>query len=208
MFSRFMFWVRRREADTSHLSPTSCPSCFPSPGTWPVGSLYLETRWASSRVIVSIRPGRESKLQVGLLPDDDSVALFKEMVMPGEDTSLTLTLRQPMVLETGQRFTLRDGNRTIGTGLVTEILTMTDEDQCNWGWRGGNPQRWLDGAGNVRAQRDTVGWGGGRDLFVGRLGVCQIGRIYSTETQKTEIKAEITQKRKHVLSSSSQPKYL
>ncbi|KAI1884749.1 hypothetical protein AGOR_G00229710 [Albula goreensis] len=40
----------------------------------------------------------------------------KEMVMPGEDTSLTLQLRQPMVLEKGQRFTLRDGNRTIGTG--------------------------------------------------------------------------------------------
>ncbi|XP_006809226.1 elongation factor Tu, mitochondrial, partial [Neolamprologus brichardi] len=57
----------------------------------------------------------------------------KEMVMPGEDTSLTLTLRQPMVLEKGQRFTLRDGNRTIGTGLVTEIMTTTDEDQCNWG---------------------------------------------------------------------------
>lgn len=55
------------------------------------------------------------------------------MVMPGEDTSLTLTLRQPMVLEKGQRFTLRDGNRTIGTGLVTEIMTTTDEDQCNWG---------------------------------------------------------------------------
>uniref|UniRef100_A0A3P9PF92 Elongation factor Tu n=1 Tax=Poecilia reticulata TaxID=8081 RepID=A0A3P9PF92_POERE len=57
----------------------------------------------------------------------------KEMVMPGEDMLLNLTLRQPMVLEKGQRFTLRDGNKTIGTGLVTEILTMTDEDQFNWG---------------------------------------------------------------------------
>ncbi|XP_026180437.1 elongation factor Tu, mitochondrial [Mastacembelus armatus] len=57
----------------------------------------------------------------------------KEMVMPGEDTSLTLTLRQPMVLEKGQRFTLRDGNKTIGTGLVTDILTMTEDDKCNWG---------------------------------------------------------------------------
>ncbi|XP_057673774.1 elongation factor Tu, mitochondrial isoform X2 [Corythoichthys intestinalis] len=53
----------------------------------------------------------------------------KEMVMPGEDTSLILTLRQPMVLEKGQRFTLRDGNKTIGTGLVTDILTTTEEDQ-------------------------------------------------------------------------------
>ncbi|XP_037647272.1 elongation factor Tu, mitochondrial [Sebastes umbrosus] len=61
------------------------------------------------------------------LPED------KEMVMPGEDTSLTLTLRQPMVLEKGQRFTLRDGNRTIGTGLVTDILSQKDEEQFNWG---------------------------------------------------------------------------
>ena len=58
---------------------------------------------------------------------------LQEMVMPGEDTSLTLTLRQPMVLEKGQRFTLRDGNRTIGTGLVTDILTATEEDMSNWG---------------------------------------------------------------------------
>ncbi|XP_048868824.1 elongation factor Tu, mitochondrial [Brienomyrus brachyistius] len=57
----------------------------------------------------------------------------KEMVMPGEDTSLSLTLRQPMVLEKGQRFTLRDGNKTIGTGLVTETLSLTEEDQINWG---------------------------------------------------------------------------
>ncbi|XP_066577992.1 elongation factor Tu, mitochondrial [Amia ocellicauda] len=57
----------------------------------------------------------------------------KEMVMPGEDTSLTLTLRHPMVLETGQRFTLRDGNKTIGTGLVTEILPTPRQEELNWG---------------------------------------------------------------------------
>ncbi|XP_043373707.1 elongation factor Tu, mitochondrial isoform X2 [Dermochelys coriacea] len=55
----------------------------------------------------------------------------KEMVMPGEDTALTLTLRQPMVLEEGQRFTLRDGNRTIGTGVVTKTLEMGPDDK--WG---------------------------------------------------------------------------
>lgn len=48
--------------------------------------------------------------------------------MPGEDAPLMLTLRQPMVLEKGQRFTLRDGHKTIGTGLVTDILTCTNED--------------------------------------------------------------------------------
>lgn len=55
------------------------------------------------------------------------------MVMPGEDTSIILALRQPMALDKGQRFTLRDGNQTIGTGLVTEILPMTENDKYNWG---------------------------------------------------------------------------
>ncbi|XP_025050737.1 elongation factor Tu, mitochondrial, partial [Alligator sinensis] len=53
----------------------------------------------------------------------------KELVMPGEDTSLTVTLRQPVVLETGQRFTLRDGSRTIGTGVVTRTLEITAEER-------------------------------------------------------------------------------
>lgn len=76
--------------------------------------------------VVLVKKSQSQKVLTTLL-------LFQEMVMPGEDTSLTLTLRQPMVLEKGQRFTLRDGNRTIGTGLVTEILKFTDDDQCNWG---------------------------------------------------------------------------
>nr|XP_006131831.3 elongation factor Tu, mitochondrial [Pelodiscus sinensis] len=56
----------------------------------------------------------------------------KEMVMPGEDTALTLTLRQPMVLEEGQRFTLRDTNRTIGTGVVTKTLEVDLDDVKGW----------------------------------------------------------------------------
>ncbi|KAG9465668.1 elongation factor Tu, mitochondrial [Eleutherodactylus coqui] len=56
----------------------------------------------------------------------------KEMVMPGEDSSLILTLRQPMILEKGQLFTLRDGNKTIGTGIVTEILDMSKQDEEKW----------------------------------------------------------------------------
>lgn len=52
--------------------------------------------------------------------------------MPGEDSSLIMTLRQPMVLEKGQRFTLRDGNRTIGTGIVTDIMEMTKQDEEGW----------------------------------------------------------------------------
>ena len=57
------------------------------------------------------------------------VSALQELAMPGEDLKLTLILRQPMILEKGQRFTLRDGNRTIGTGLVTDTPAMTEEDK-------------------------------------------------------------------------------
>ncbi|GJQ65066.1 hypothetical protein Trydic_g15933 [Trypoxylus dichotomus] len=53
----------------------------------------------------------------------------KEMVMPGEDSKLLLKMIRPMVLEQGQRFTLRDGNLTLGTGVVTKILSNLTEDE-------------------------------------------------------------------------------
>ena len=34
-----------------------------------------------------------------------------------------------MVLEKGQRFTLRDGSSTVGTGVVTEVLPKLSEDE-------------------------------------------------------------------------------
>ncbi|NWW20006.1 EFTU factor, partial [Falcunculus frontatus] len=58
----------------------------------------------------------------------------QDLVMPGEDAALTLLLRQPMVLEQGQRFTLRDGARTIGTGVVSRLLPLEASDrELSWG---------------------------------------------------------------------------
>nr|XP_041575488.1 elongation factor Tu, mitochondrial isoform X7 [Taeniopygia guttata] len=58
----------------------------------------------------------------------------KDLVMPGEDAALSLLLRQPMVLERGQRFSLRDGSRTIGTGVVTAVLPLEQADRdVTWG---------------------------------------------------------------------------
>lgn len=45
----------------------------------------------------------------------------KEMVMPGEDTRLVLRMLKPMVVEQGQRFTLRDGSLTLGTGVIVKV---------------------------------------------------------------------------------------
>jgi elongation factor Tu len=45
-----------------------------------------------------------------------------EMVMPGDNTEMTATLIQPIALEEGQRFAIREGGRTVGAGVVTKIL--------------------------------------------------------------------------------------
>jgi len=45
-----------------------------------------------------------------------------EMVMPGDNTSLTITLIAPIAMEKGLRFAIREGGRTVGAGTVTEIL--------------------------------------------------------------------------------------
>ena len=46
----------------------------------------------------------------------------KDFVMPGEDASFQLTLFHSMPLEQGLRFTMREGSRTVGTGVVTEVI--------------------------------------------------------------------------------------
>ena len=44
-----------------------------------------------------------------------------EMVMPGDNTSMTVTLIQPVAMEEGLRFAIREGGRTVGAGRVTKI---------------------------------------------------------------------------------------
>jgi elongation factor Tu len=45
-----------------------------------------------------------------------------EMVMPGDNVSLEVTLLNPIAMEKGLRFAIREGGRTVGAGQVTEIL--------------------------------------------------------------------------------------
>jgi elongation factor Tu len=45
-----------------------------------------------------------------------------EMVMPGDNTSLTVKLIMPIAMEKGLKFAIREGGRTVGAGQVTEIL--------------------------------------------------------------------------------------
>ncbi len=45
-----------------------------------------------------------------------------EMVMPGDNTSLHVVLIQPIAMEKGLKFAIREGGRTVGAGQVTEII--------------------------------------------------------------------------------------
>ena len=45
-----------------------------------------------------------------------------EMVMPGDNTQMTVHLIQPIALEVGQRVAIREGGRTVGAGAVTKIV--------------------------------------------------------------------------------------
>ncbi|MCI0501734.1 MAG: elongation factor Tu [Epsilonproteobacteria bacterium] len=45
-----------------------------------------------------------------------------EMVMPGDNTKLTVQLVSPIALEDGTKFAIREGGRTVGAGVVSKIL--------------------------------------------------------------------------------------
>jgi elongation factor Tu len=45
-----------------------------------------------------------------------------EMVMPGDNTAMTVNLIQPIAMDEGLRFAIREGGRTVGAGRVTKII--------------------------------------------------------------------------------------
>ncbi len=45
-----------------------------------------------------------------------------EMVMPGDNTAMTVELQKPIAMDEGLRFAIREGGHTVGSGVVTKIL--------------------------------------------------------------------------------------
>ena len=45
-----------------------------------------------------------------------------EMVMPGDNLTITLDLQKPIAMEKGQRFASREGGRTVGAGRIVEVI--------------------------------------------------------------------------------------
>jgi len=46
----------------------------------------------------------------------------QEMVMPGDNTNMEIDLGQPVAMDQGLRFAIREGGRTVGAGVVTDIV--------------------------------------------------------------------------------------
>ena len=44
------------------------------------------------------------------------------MVMPGDNIAMTIELITPIAIEKGLRFAIREGGRTVGSGVVADIL--------------------------------------------------------------------------------------
>ncbi|MBI5928492.1 MAG: elongation factor Tu, partial [Chloroflexi bacterium] len=45
-----------------------------------------------------------------------------EMVLPGDNVNLIVTLEKPIALEQGSKFAIREGGLTVGAGVITEII--------------------------------------------------------------------------------------
>jgi len=58
--------------------------------------------------------------QLTFPPEDKDAA--DKMVMPGDNVEMVCDLVHDTPMELGSRFSLREGGKTIGTGLVSEIL--------------------------------------------------------------------------------------
>ena len=50
-----------------------------------------------------------------------------EMVMPGDNVKMVVTLINPIAMEEGLRFAIREGGRTVGAGVVAKLLSNSQE---------------------------------------------------------------------------------
>src|ERR671920_251093 len=67
--------------------------------------------------LIGIRPEKQTTTVTGV----ETLPEGTEMVMPGDNTDMSVELIQPIAMEEGLRFAIREGGRTVGAGRVTKI---------------------------------------------------------------------------------------
>jgi elongation factor Tu len=97
------------------------------------GSITPHTKFkAEVYVLTKEEGGRHTPFFSGYRPqfyfrttDVTGVATLNEgveMVMPGDNSQLTIELIAPIAMEKGLRFAIREGGRTVGAGTVSEVI--------------------------------------------------------------------------------------
>ena len=97
------------------------------------GSITPHTRFEAEVYVLSrdeggrhtpFFPGYRPQFYVRTTDVTGAIALPEgvEMVMPGDNITMTIQLIAPVALEEGVRFAIREGGRTVGAGVVTKIL--------------------------------------------------------------------------------------
>lgn len=51
-----------------------------------------------------------------------------QMAMPGDNLGIHLKLDRPLPVSQGNRFALREGGRTVASGVITEVVADSEED--------------------------------------------------------------------------------
>jgi elongation factor Tu len=98
-----------------------------------VGSITPHTKFrAESYVLTKEEGGRHTPFFKGYRPQfyfrtTDVTGVVElpegtEMVMPGDNVSMLVTLITPIAMEKGLRFAIREGGRTVGAGTITDII--------------------------------------------------------------------------------------
>ena len=96
------------------------------------GSITPHTKFTAEVYVLTAKEGgREKPFFAGYRPQfyfrttdvtgDIALPEGTEMVMPGDNVSMEVNLIQPIAIEPQLRFAIREGGRTIGSGVVTEV---------------------------------------------------------------------------------------
>ncbi len=97
------------------------------------GSITPHTKFAAEMYVLSKEEGgRHTPFFQGYRPQfyfrttdvtgSVELAAGTEMVMPGDNVSITVTLIAPIAMEEGLRFAIREGGRTVGAGVVAKVI--------------------------------------------------------------------------------------
>ncbi len=97
------------------------------------GSITPHTKFkAEAYILTKEEGGRHTPFFKGYRPQfyfrttdvtgDVTLPADREMVMPGDNVSMDVSLINPIAMEKGLRFAIREGGRTVGAGTITEIV--------------------------------------------------------------------------------------